>query len=110
MVDLKHLRILQNIETGIQPAGVAVSPDGHFLYVSNYNTLYASPDFQNLTPGEGTISIIRLKNRDPSHTAVIASTIPIGQSPTTMTLSHDGKKLYVCQYLQNTVTAISLNK
>jgi len=101
VVDLKNYKIIKNIEVGIQPSGIAI--DDNFVYVSNYNTLYAKANFQNLTPGEGTISIINLKNNK-----VIAPTISIGQSPSTLTLAHDNKKLYVCKYVQNTVAAICL--
>lgn len=102
-VSLEKNCIVKNIEVGIQPSGIALSKN--FAYVSNYNTLYAKANFQNLTPGEGTISIINLNNNK-----VIGLTIPIGQSPSTITLSPDHKKLYVCKYVQNTVAAICLDK
>jgi YVTN family beta-propeller protein len=101
VVDLKDYRIVKNIEVGIQPSGIAIS--SKFVYVSNYNTLYAKANFQNLTPGEGTINIICLKNNK-----VIAPTISVGQSPSTLTLAPNGKKLYVCKYIQNTIGVICL--
>jgi len=101
VVNLKKQCIIKNIEVGIQPAGIAVSKK--FAYVSNYNTLYADPNYQNLTPGEGTISIICLKNNE-----LVRPTISIGQSPSSLALSPDGKRLYVCKYIQNTVAEIYL--
>lgn len=104
VVDLRQRRIIKNIKLGIQPAGIAISPDGKYAFASNYNTLYAKPNFQNLTPGEGTVNIIRLVDN-----RVIPPTIPVGQSPSTLTLSPDGRTLYVCKYIQNTVAAICLD-
>src|SRR3972149_2205876 len=73
VVDLKKLCIVKNIEVGIQPAGIAISR--HFAYVSNYNTLYANSNYQNLTPGEGTVNIICLNSK-----RVVGPTISVGQS------------------------------
>ena len=101
VVNLKKQQIIKNIEVGIQPAGIAVSPN--FAYVSNYNALYAGPGFQNLTPGEGTISIICLKNNK-----VVCPNISVGQSPSSVILSPNCKKLYVCKYVQNTVAEIDI--
>lgn len=101
VVDLCKFSIIKNIEVGIQPSGIAISK--HFAYVSNYNVLYADSNFQNLTPGESTISIISLK-----HNKVIGPPISIGQSGTTLTISHDDSKLYVCKYIQNTVSQLSI--
>jgi len=101
VVDLMMNSIINNIQLGIQPSGIAISND--FAYVSNYNTLYAKANFQNLTPGEGTINVVCLKCQK-----VIGPTISVGQSPSTITLSPDNNKLYVCKYVQNTVYEFSL--
>jgi DNA-binding beta-propeller fold protein YncE len=101
VVDLDKIVIVKTIELGIQPSGIAISKD--FAYVSNYNTLYAKANFQNLTPGEGTVNIICLKSNK-----VISPTISIGQSPSTVVLSPNQKKLYVCKYVQNTVAELVL--
>lgn len=105
VIDLRRHRIKRNITVGIQPSGLALSPNGDYLFVSNYNTLYAKANFQNLTPGEGTVNIIYNPSRKGQ---VISPTIPVGQSPSTITLSPDGQTLFVCQYVQNTVMAICL--
>lgn len=101
VIDLHTKSIIKNIEVGIQPSGIAITEK--FAYVSNYNTLYAGANFQNLTPGEGTINIICLKSK-----RVISPTISVGQSPSTITLHPNGKKLYVCKYIQNTVASLSI--
>jgi len=99
VVDLSSYKIIKNIELGIQPAGIVIS--GHYVYVSNYNALYAKSNFQNLTYGQGTINIINTMTNE-----VIAPTIQIGQTPSTLTVSPNGSKLYVCNYVQNIVSEI----
>lgn len=101
VINLKKNCIIKNILVGIQPSGIAVSEN--FAYVSNYNTLYAQPNYQALTPGEGTLQIISLEDDK-----VIGSAIPVGQSPSSVVLSPDEKKLYVCKYIENTVLELSL--
>lgn len=104
VINLKLGEIVSQIPVGIQPAGICLSPCDKYAYVSNYNALYGNPTtFQNLTYGEGTVSKICLRRR-----RVIKPTISIGQTPSTLTISPDGEKLYVCKYVQNTVSAIKL--
>jgi len=103
VVDLRALRIVREIEVGIQPAAIAGHPDGEHAYVSNYNALYAHPDYADLTPGEGTVSVIRLRDE-----LVVAPTLSVGQSPAALKLSPDGRTLYVCKYTQRTVAALKL--
>ena len=101
IIDLYAYEIIQNIQVGIQPSGIAISD--RYAYVSNYNTLYAKPAFQNLTPGEGTVNIIDLQTNE-----VVAPTISVGQSPSFVALAPNKKKLYVTKYVQNTVAEICL--
>jgi DNA-binding beta-propeller fold protein YncE len=102
--DTKNPKILKYIhKVGIQPSGLAVSKDGQYLFVSNYNALYAHKNFQDLTFGESSINIIRVKDL-----RVVAPTIPVGETAATLTLTRDGKKLLVCKFAQNTVAEIQL--
>ena len=101
VVDLHDYRIVKNIEVGIQPSGIVVGD--HFAYVSCFNELYAKSNFQQLTAGESTVNVISLKCKK-----VVAPAIPIGQTGSTLSLTHNGKKLYVCKYVQNTVARLSV--
>ena len=103
VIDLLNYQIVKTIEVGIQPSGLVIGDN--FAFVSNYNTLYASPGYKNLTAGEGTINIIDLNTNK-----VVFPTISVGQTPSTLTLSKDNKRLYVCKYMQNTVVEIKLPK
>ena len=106
VVDLKHHEIQMNVELGIQPSGVAVTDEGRYAFVSNYNTLYAyitpppNVTYNNLTAGQGTVNVIDLKHKK------VIKTIPVGQSPSYVVLSPDNKYLYVTNYTSNTVTVV----
>jgi len=104
VIDLKCFGIIKTIEVGIQPSGLAISLCRKYLYVSNYNALYAHSGFKDLTYGEGTINIIRLEDYK-----VISPTIPIGQTPSLLVLSDDGKKLYATHYSLNIVNTVKIN-
>ena len=95
VVDLRSNTIIQQIQVGIQPAGIALN--NNYIFVSNYNSLYANPEYQNLTYGESTINVICIKNNQ------VIKTIPIGQTGTIITLSPCRDKLFVCKYVQNTI-------
>lgn|SRR3990167_8311056 len=107
VVDLCKNVIIKTINLGIQPSGIAISPDDKYAYVSNYNTLYAyvqltPPPIQylNLTAGAGTVNVVNLEDYS------VISTILVGQSPDYVTVSPDGKHVYVTNYTSNTVTVL----
>ncbi|HEY5235398.1 MAG TPA: YncE family protein, partial [Rhabdochlamydiaceae bacterium] len=101
--DLSTNMITDTITLGTQPAGVAITPDGKFVYVSNYNTLYLGPNFTALTAGPGTVNII-----DTQTNQVITPTIAVGLSPDAIAMAPDGAYAYVSNYTSNTVSVIPL--
>jgi YVTN family beta-propeller protein len=105
IVDLCTNTIIDTIEVGIQPSGIAIACDCRYAYVTNYNTLYAvgAPQFDDLTPGQGTINII-----DTTTHEVISPTIVVGQSPANIAIAPNGKHAYVTNYTSNTVSVIKL--
>ena len=90
---------------GIQPAGFAITTDGKYGFVSNYNTLYSSgaPNFTGLTAGQGTVNVIDLSTNE-----LVALTINVGQSPGSIIMSPNGQYAVVSNYTSNTVTVISV--
>jgi YVTN family beta-propeller protein len=99
---LHHHPIKATIELGIQPAGIALTRDGHYAYVSNYNTLYSdNVHFTGLTPGQGTVNIINTDTYE-----VTPTTIVVGQSPSAIAISSNDKHVYVTNFTSNTVTVI----
>ncbi|CAL2075727.1 conserved hypothetical protein [Tenacibaculum sp. 190524A05c] len=90
---------------GIQPSGFALSKDGRFGLVSNYNTLYRSgaPNFTGLTAGQGTVNVIDLKSNK-----LHPITINVGQAPGSISISPDGNYAFVSNYIGNTVSVIKM--
>jgi len=103
VIKLSNSQIIAIIDLGIQPSGVAITPDGKYAYVTNFNTLYAGPNFTDLTPGQGTVNIIDIHDNE-----VISPTIAIGQSPADIAISPNGKFAYVSNFTSNTVNVIAL--
>src|SRR5690606_6028051 len=104
VVDLVTNEIIDTLEVGIQPSGVAVG-NNCLTYITNYNALYAGENFTDLTPGQGTVSIINTKIN-----SVVAPTILVGQGPSNITIAPNGRHAYVSNYISNTVSVIKLKK
>lgn len=101
VVNLSSNDITATINLGIQPSGIAISPDGQYAYVTNYNTLYAGPDFTDLTAGQGIVNII-----DIATNTVIPPVIAVGQSPANIVISSNDNYAYVSNYTSNTVSVL----
>jgi YVTN family beta-propeller protein len=86
VIDTATNNITATIPVGIDPFGVAVTPDGSKVYVSN-----------NVS---NTISVI-----DTSTNRVIA-TITVGSHPHGVAVTPDGKKVYVANTFDNTTSLI----
>lgn len=104
VIDLKRKTIIKTINTGIQPAAIAITPNGRYVFVSNYNALYAGPNFQNLTYGESTLSIIRTWDNE-----LVSPTIKIGETASYLAFSPHGS-LYATNYVMNVVRALTFFK
>lgn len=74
------------IPVGTQPAGIAVSPDGSYVYVAD--------------SGSNNVSVI-----DTSSNQVIA-TIPVGNDPITLAVSPDGSFVYVGNFTDSSLSVI----
>ncbi len=81
IVDTATNRIAGSLPTGANPAGVAVSPAGHRVYVSNFN--------------EGTVTVVDALNLR------VLSTIPVGAQPVGLQVSPDGRKVAIATFGPN---------
>lgn len=88
---------VRSIPVGIQPSGTALTQNGKYLLVSNYNSLY---DGSALAPGQGTVYVIDTRNYK------IKKTIQVGQSPSNIVVACH--QIYVSNYTSNTVSYFSL--
>jgi YVTN family beta-propeller protein len=80
VIDTATDTVVATVSVGIQPYGVAVSPDGAKVYVTNLG------DYPSY---EGTVSVI-----DTATNTAIA-TVPVGIHPFGVAVSPDGSKVYV---------------
>src|SRR4029453_4857424 len=77
---------IAEIAVGIEPRGVAVSPDDRLAYVTNGVS--------------GTVSIVNLGQRR------VVKTIPVGTEPRGCALTADGSLLYVANHTEGTISII----
>jgi YVTN family beta-propeller protein len=85
VIDTATNTVIATVSVGDRPQGVAVSPDGTTVYVTNYG---------------GTVSVI------DTATNTVASTVNVGTNPNGIAVTSDGAKVYVTNYGGNTVSVI----
>ena len=79
------VHVSATIPVGSDPSGVVVSPDGRYVYVTNFG----SPFDQTATD---TVSVI------DTATNTVTATIPVGSDPDGVAVSPDGTHVYVTNY------------
>jgi YVTN family beta-propeller protein len=79
--------VTATIPVGLNPYGVAVTPDGSKVYVAN--------------AGEHTVSVIS------TATNTVIATVPVGNEPHGIAVTPDGSKVFVANYRDSTVSVIS---
>ena len=82
---------LVEVRVGVEPNGVALSPDGSRGYVANTVS--------------GTVTVLTLDRASPSY-ATATATIAVGAEPYGLALTPSGRKLYVTNARSNTVSVI----
>ncbi len=95
---------VQNIQVGNSPVGVAITPDGKRLYVTNAGS--NSVSVIDIAPGSPN----RYKAIDTDGVAANGITnIPVGNSPKEIAISPDGTRAYVANAGSSTVTVIDID-
>jgi YVTN family beta-propeller protein len=115
VVDLAAGKVIARIPVGVCPYGVVVSPDGKTAFVSNFGGRRAGKgDKTELSVGtkvavdarsvalRGTVSVIDLARKK------VVAEIVTGIHPEAMTLSPDGKLLYVVDASGDGIAAIDV--
>ena len=90
-----HNTIVATINTGVTPAGIAITPNSRYAYVANNNNYGII--------GEDSVSVIKLKN-NTIKTTIFDSTF---NQPYTITISPDGTRAYVTNSNSTTITIIN---
>ena len=83
VIDTKTNKVTATIPVGAGPLGVAVSPDGSKVYITNDND------------NPGTVAVIG------TATNKVIATIPVGDAPFGVAVSPDGGKVYVVNEASN---------
>ncbi len=86
VIDTTTNKVVTTIDVGLAPAGVAVTPDGRRVYVTNLNN---------------TVSVIA------TATNAVSATISVGNGPVGVAFTPDGSKAYVANQFDNTVSVIA---
>lgn len=96
VIDLTTRQVTTEVEVGLHPAGMALSPDNSFLYVANANS-----DFVSVidTKADQVVQQLSTKPMDK---------LPLGSAPNAVTISPDGKMLYVANGGNNALAVIDL--
>jgi YVTN family beta-propeller protein len=88
VIDTATNTVTATISVGEEPIGVAVSPDGSRVYVTNQ-------------AGFSTASVI------DTATNTVTATIPVGMEASGVAITPDGSKVYVVNTRDNTVSVIA---
>lgn len=98
VIDTRTRAAVKEIEVGLHPSGMALSPDGGRLYVANADS--------------DTVSVI-----DTGRDLVVESihvapgkAAPLGSSPNALAVSGDGRTLFVANGANNAVAVVDVSK
>jgi DNA-binding beta-propeller fold protein YncE len=94
--------LVGNIRLGSQPTGMAVSRDGHWLYVTN-NTGGGGN-------AAGKLTVVSVRTAEVHPTAAVGGTAAAGCSPSSIITSADGKVVWVTAGGGNDLLAFSAAK
>jgi YVTN family beta-propeller protein len=95
VIDGLSNQLVTAVPVGIQPAGIATTPSGDFVYVANSH----GPD----TTNPATVSEI------DTSTNTVSATIVVGAYPLSLAVHPDGSKLYVSNNGAGSVSVVDLN-
>lgn len=97
-VSAVNYQVVATINTGVTPAGIALTPNGHHAYVAN-NNYYG-------IPGQDSVSVLNLKHNKPEMIIYDESF----DKPYTVTIDHKGKYAYVTNGNSTTVSIIDVKE
>ena len=92
-----YKRVIATINTGVTPAGIALTPDNRFAYVANNNNYGI--------PGGDSVSVLNLKTNMPQQ---IISIGVFNSQPYTVTMNAEGTLAYVTNSNITTISIIDI--
>jgi YVTN family beta-propeller protein len=87
VIDTATYKVVATIPVGQYPAGVAITPNGAFAYVANFNS--------------NSVSVI------DTSTNTVAATVPVGINPLGVAVTPNGAFAYVTDYTSADISVIS---
>ena len=97
VLDTASNTVIKHIDVGLHPTGMALSPAGDRLYVTNANSDTVSAIN---TVNDTVVKTLHVGGRDGGPNALL------GSSPNAVTVSPDGLTLYVANAAQNAVAVV----
>jgi YVTN family beta-propeller protein len=94
-------KVVATVKVGRGPLGVAITPDNTEVYVTNFGV---DPELVTGGVAGDTVSVINTRRNE------VVATIPVGKVPAGVTVSPDGKRVYVTNRGDDTVTVISTKR
>ncbi|MDP4164834.1 MAG: bifunctional YncE family protein/alkaline phosphatase family protein, partial [Bacillota bacterium] len=98
VLDAKNLSVKKTIQVGLHPNAIAENPVDGTMYVSNSDSDEISMIDPNKLKVTNTVSLAPYRGA------------PTGSQPDALTVSNDGKTLYVANTLNNDIAVIDLEK
>jgi YVTN family beta-propeller protein len=90
VIDTRTLEVVETYAVGVEPLAMAITPDGKKVYVANAGT--GTETFE-LIPSN-SVSIVDTETKE-------VKTIEIGNSPTHMVMTPDGRKVYAADSISS---------
>src|SRR5262249_29174151 len=100
VVDTATNTAVKTIHVGLHPCGMALSPSGDRLYVTNANSDTVSVID---TTADAVVNTLRVSAPEHGREPLL------GSSPNAVTASPDGRRLYVANAAQNAVAVIDVD-
>jgi DNA-binding beta-propeller fold protein YncE len=97
---------LGSVTLGLQPAGIAVSPDGLWVYVASA----AKGHTAAFGPSQGEVSVLSVPKLETKPSSALVAQAAAGCSPTGVALSADGSTLWVTAQASNALLGFSTAK
>lgn len=95
-IQAKHNTVIATINTGVTPAGIAITPNNHYAYVANNNN-YGTAD-------QDSVSVLNLKHNKVKNIIFDTSF----NQPYTVTINAHGTLAYVTNSNSTTITIIDI--
>jgi YVTN family beta-propeller protein len=89
VIDTGDNSVVDTVQVGSNPSGIAVAPDGRRVYVLNAIS--------------NSVSVIKTMNE----TNTLLATIPVGNGPAEVAITPDGTRAYVTNEVSNNVSVIN---